>query len=367
MKLLFITHTPVGDRSYGGAIRANSLRDGLVAAGDVDTLIVNGGPFSIDPDWRPGRIRFVAYGSGRAGIAGRWRVRQWIGRLAEAEGYDAVIVQYIDLALLLPRALHERSIFDADDFRKTITPGMSRPKRLKYAIRNAAAEWVASRMRHSWLVNPTPAQRPKAGRNSLVPNIVPLPAPDRIRAAAVPGRILMVGLMKHAPNIAGLEWFYDLVWPSLKQRFPAASLHVIGRHADDLPTRFPDAVFRGFVERLEPEYDAAQLVVAPIFTGAGTQIKVLDALGHARPLVASNFAVAGFAPFLKEEEHLLTADDAASWISQCSRVLQTPAASEQMAVRGAQAVHRNYGQQIVNDEVARTLATIVATPAASGR
>ena len=100
---------------------------------------------------------------------------------------------------------------------------------------------------------------------------------------------------------------------------------------------------RGFVTDLAAEYDEASLVVAPILSGSGTQIKVLDALAHGRPLVASTFAHAGFGHDLHDEEHLLVAGDETQWIDCCSRVLADPESAAAMARRGSTAVHAAYG------------------------
>jgi hypothetical protein len=95
---------------------------------------------------------------------------------------------------------------------------------------------------------------------------------------------------------------------------------------------------RGFVADLAPEYDRAQLVIAPVFNGGGTQIKVIDALAHGRPLVTSEFAFSGFALDLRETEHLLVARDRAQWLDRCIWVLENSEASESMGERGRLAI-----------------------------
>ncbi|RYZ58015.1 MAG: glycosyltransferase, partial [Proteobacteria bacterium] len=163
------------------------------------------------------------------------------------------------------------------------------------------------------------------------------------RPAPVPGRLLMVGLLEHAPNAVGLRRFVDEVLPSVRERVPGAELHAVGFHGVNFASTFgsavdvPGLVLRGFVEDLAQEYARASVVIAPIFTGGGTQIKVIDALAHERPLVASPFAYGGFAADLKAPDHLRVARDPAEWIEHCVALLKDPAAAEALAARGHRA------------------------------
>jgi polysaccharide biosynthesis protein PslH len=146
----------------------------------------------------------------------------------------------------------------------------------------------------------------------------------------------MVGLMSYGPNLHGLRWFVREVLPALVEQLPEVELHVIGRHEAGLPEEFAGRPVRvrGFVQDLTTEYDQASLVVAPIFFGGGTQIKVIDALAHHRPLVASDFAQKGFGSDLRDGEHLLVARTAQEWISCCASMLRDPSRAEAMAGRG---------------------------------
>ncbi len=188
-----------------------------------------------------------------------------------------------------------------------------------------------------------------------MPNVVAAPAPARLRAAAVPDRLVMVGLFDHVPNAEGLTWFADQVWPSLSKMFPTAQLHAIGRFGADLAARLPSVCFHGFVDDLASEYDRAAVVVAPVRSGGGTQIKVIEALAHGRPLVSSTFAHSGFAEELVAGESLLTADTASDWVAACRTLLSNSEAAETMGRQGARQVSHHYGLDRMKRGVRSTL------------
>lgn len=361
-RILFLTQSSLNDFSFGGAQRANHLRNALIASAAVDTLIIHGGSvFKADESWSADRVRVAhlsAYGISIKATLQRRALKRWIAGIIAAESYDYIVAQYVDLATLVPKHARGRMIFDPDDFLKSLPPGgMGSPvERAKLWIRNRLARSTAAGSMHVWYANSRPGHVPRNPRRSFMPNVVKVPDADRSRVPAIPRRLLMVGLFDHAPNADGIAWFMDQVWPTLSARFAGSELHAIGRFSPELAARLPAVKFRGFVDDLATEYDQAAVVVAPIRSGGGTQIKVIDALVHERPLVASTFSHAGFAEHLEKGQHLLTAETVAEWIAACSTLLEDATAAEAMAKRGAERAAVEFGPDRMVREVRSTLA-----------
>ena len=349
MKILYLTHSQVGDRSFGGSMRANAVRDGLLSIASVDTLIIHGGSaFTADVEWSASRVRGATvsrYGASPTALRERRMVSRWVAGIIAVERYDLIVAQYLDLALLVPRAERGRMIFDPDDFRKTPPAHASVAARMKIAARNLLARRLARQARHVWYANPAPDQLPPTERRSFLPNVVIAPDAARPRLAAIPDRLLMVGLFAHRPNVEGLRWFHDEILPEVVARRPGVELHVVGRCEQAIRDALPHATFHGFVEDLAAEYDRAALVIAPIRSGGGTQIKVIDAMAHERPVLASSFAHAGFAEDLKNDKHLLVASSATDWIDKCVRALEQPEQSATIADCGETIVRELYGPE----------------------
>jgi glycosyltransferase involved in cell wall biosynthesis len=360
VKILLLTLADVDDRSYGGALRSAHIRNALARSGDVDTLVIHGAPdFRMDTAWDHRRSKtatFNLFTPSLAWLRQRRAIRRWVER-AEAEGrYDVIVARYLGLALFLPASAWSRLVLDADDIFKSAPAGApSRVLRLKYRLRNLVARVALRLPRHVWFVNPRDDVKVRRQRSSWLPNIVR--APDAAGGAArVADRVLMVGFFDHRPNAEGLRWFCERVLPALVRGFPGARLHAVGAHSAELAADLAGKVhFAGFVEDLASEYARASLVIAPVGSGGGTQIKVIDALAHARPLVASPFAHAGFAGHLKSGEHLLVAADEGRWIEHCSWVFEHQEKAQAMAEKGRDIVRQHFGPERMFAEVKRTL------------
>ncbi len=97
-------------------------------------------------------------------------------------------------------------------------------------------------------------------------------------------------------NVKGLLWFVREVMPLVRRQRPDFELTVVGNiaRAPDLRGRELDGVrWLGVVPDLEPIYEQAACVVAPLLGGAGMKIKVVEALAYGKAIVATPKALDG--------------------------------------------------------------------------
>jgi glycosyltransferase involved in cell wall biosynthesis len=104
------------------------------------------------------------------------------------------------------------------------------------------------------------------------------------RQPPIPGRILCVAA-DNPPNVQGLRDFLQKSWPAILSARPGATLQVVGSVTRRLPPA-DRTMLSGFIPNLRTVYEDAQVVINPSFAGSGLKIKTLEALAHAKPLVA---------------------------------------------------------------------------------
>ncbi|KRB86219.1 hypothetical protein ASE00_05680 [Sphingomonas sp. Root710] len=114
--------------------------------------------------------------------------------------------------------------------------------------------------------------------------------------AAQPGlsdRLLFVG-SNTAPNVHGLRWFIETVWPDLHAARPGVVLDVAGAVAAAFPAGGPEGVvFHGLVDDLAPFYARAGVVISPLLHGSGLKIKLIEALARGKATVATAVTLQG--------------------------------------------------------------------------
>ena len=131
--------------------------------------------------------------------------------------------------------------------------------------------------------------------------ILPLPAPvpsishdimNSITEKDDKKHILFVG-KKYYPNLVGFKWFVDNVLPSLSDNI---QVDIVGRGLEELRNEYSDPRINviGGVESLNPYYENADIVIAPLFDGGGMKSKTVEALSFGKIFVGTEESLFGF-------------------------------------------------------------------------
>ena len=105
----------------------------------------------------------------------------------------------------------------------------------------------------------------------------------------------------------------------------------------------------GWVDELAPELARAAVVVAPLLSGGGTKLKVLEALAAGRPVAATTVGAEGIE--VGDGEHLLVADGVEAFVAAVDRLL----ADRDLAGRLGAAGRLQMGERYSWDSLAATL------------
>jgi sugar transferase (PEP-CTERM/EpsH1 system associated) len=152
-----------------------------------------------------------------------------------------------------------------------------------------------------------------------------------------------VGAMDYLPNVDGVLWFAQNVWPALRASFSNAEFRIVGRKpASSVQTlsRVPGVVVTGSVPDVRPFVSAVSVVVAPLRLGRGVQNKVLEALAMGKAVVASPNAMAALQT--EPGRHLLKASTATEWIDAVGGLFRNAARCRELGVAGREYVERNH-------------------------
>jgi glycosyltransferase involved in cell wall biosynthesis len=116
--------------------------------------------------------------------------------------------------------------------------------------------------------------------------------------AAEPGRLLFVGSFDHPPNAASARIFVDEILPLVHAVRPDLEVDIVGRGPADRIRAAAERsggriIVHGFVEDLDPLWRRSSIFVAPLFSGGGIKIKVLEAMSRGACVVSTPIGVEG--------------------------------------------------------------------------
>ena len=151
-----------------------------------------------------------------------------------------------------------------------------------------------------------------------------------------PNAVLHLGAMDWTPNVQGVQWLKDEVWPLVHQASPELRLLLAGRHMpeDWASDESLGIDVLGEVEDAQATYNSPCIVVVPLHAGSGMRIKLAEALAAGRPVVTTTKGMEGMD--LTPGKHVLVADDAPAMSEALVHLIQSPETAIELGKAGRQ-------------------------------
>jgi glycosyltransferase involved in cell wall biosynthesis len=200
---------------------------------------------------------------------------------------------------------------------------------------------------------------------AVLPNIpynAPVLAPPLNGSRSASPILLTVGALDYPPNRDGVDRFIREGWPKVRAASPTAEYWLAGKNDPAIARRWqavPGVRALGFVDNLAALYSTSWFTLCPLWTGGGTNIKVLESLAFERTCVATVIGHRGFEECLQSSDSLLVAANAEDLAENCIRLINDHALRLALAKRGREVVEREFSYRkfagIVHREVERAL------------
>lgn len=419
MRTLYISHNPPVPMHNGGAQRTNLIYRALKSISEVDLVIVSTDPVTNREELQRDYGLIADFAWRRPGHRAPFRwllkfkpelvhkaaqtlvpraldylpdpaVAKEVRRFIAERGYDVVVGRYLR-PTLKSGAVGERVpvVLDVDDLDTQVflsrlnVPG--RPRWEQFINRwhyRQIKKIVPEHLRKFDLVWVTNEEEEGAGQElrevahkAYLPNIpvqvadqpvdenAPLPP---FPPANLPPVVLFVGNFWVLPNKHGVDHFVHHVWPKIHAAEPTAIFRIVGAGlSDELRTNWnaaPGVDAVGFVDDLSVSYAECRFAVVPLLSGAGTNIKVMEALRFGRVCVLTEFSHRGFSKTLRHGEELLVAKTDKAFVEACLELLRDPQRCETLARQGRRAVAQHYSferfRRTVTDSITALLARL---------
>jgi glycosyltransferase involved in cell wall biosynthesis len=242
----------------------------------------------------------------------------------------------------------------------------ARLARLARASRTAAARlacstmaWKCGRLQpraireadETWFVSDVEMNR--LGREARAAVCVPNGASSELFAIpALSGSeapvLVFVGPGAYQANAEAVAWLTRVVWPAVRRAVPEAELRLIGRGWDSV-ARVEGVSVRGYAAQLDEELREARVVVAPLFAGGGTKLKVIEGMAAARPVVTTSVGAEG----IPSSPGLIAADHPERTAAEVVRLLTDRRAASSLGAQNRAAVASLRWEAIWDSAVAR--------------
>lgn len=279
--------------------------------------------------------------------------------------YDLIYFRFMATAIKCGVEDFSNVIIDVDDapwqVHKSLSnsPSLSWYKRLYCKLRLPLIEYNSKKLLHSCKYYLTANPDDVFSKNGMnLPNI-PMNICLKEDNNVYNKNIMFVGLMKYYPNYEGMDHFIKNIWSEVIKLHPDANLFIVGKGTPDFLYKewknVKNVNVLGYVEELQDIYNKCSVVISPIYNGAGTNIKVLEALAMNKICVVSRFALKGFDKILSNREDLFVANNDNEFIEMLDILLSNPERYNYIAKNGHEKVLKFFSKTYVTRILNKTI------------
>lgn len=156
--------------------------------------------------------------------------------------------------------------------------------------------------------------------------------------------IVSVATMFYPPNVEGVHWFAQEVFPLVRRALPEVYFYVVGARPPAKITRLArpetNIAVTGYVADLEPILRESAVMVVPVHSGSGMRVKILEAFARGIPVVSTTVGVEGIDA--TPGTHLLVADSPQDFAQALVRLLNDRSEAVRLASAARQLVEARY-------------------------
>jgi glycosyltransferase involved in cell wall biosynthesis len=132
-----------------------------------------------------------------------------------------------------------------------------------------------------------------------------------------------LGAMDWQPNVDGLDWALKFIIPNIISENSEFDFNIAGR---GMPKHFFDLQCKNIkvnenVDNAITFINSHDVLIAPIFSGGGMRVKIIEAMQLGKVVITTKLGAAGIPNFYKNEKCILIAETADEFIEQINNCL----------------------------------------------
>jgi glycosyltransferase involved in cell wall biosynthesis len=162
-----------------------------------------------------------------------------------------------------------------------------------------------------------------------------------------------LGAMDWQPNVEGVHWFLESIWPSLLIEFPTIKLHLAGR-------KMPESSIQKFanVKGLEnhgevissldfiSKYD---IMIVPILSAGGMRVKIIEGMALGKVIISTEIGAEGI--HYTNRKNILIANNQQEFIEQIRWLQEQPNRMKSLSEEARKLVESTYD----NNQIIKSL------------
>lgn len=163
--------------------------------------------------------------------------------------------------------------------------------------------------------------------------------------------LVFLGSMDWMPNIDGMLWFAQDIWPLIRAQRPTTTLTIVGRKPSpkiQALAQLPGISVTGTVPDVRPYLHGAKTSIVPLRIGGGTRLKIYESMAAQVPVISTAIGAEGLD--WTDGKNILIADSPAAFAQSCLELLAQPQRARQLADSAFALVDQHYSWQAITHQ-----------------
>lgn len=173
----------------------------------------------------------------------------------------------------------------------------------------------------------------------VIPNCINW-ADYQVERRAERDTLIFTGPFGYRANYDAMVWFLREVYPIIQTAIPHIRLTITGDHANLPLPPAANVTLTGFVTDVRPLVAQSWVSLAPLRSGGGTRLKILEAMALGTPVVATTKGAEGLD--VQPNEHLLIGDTPEAFAQAVIRLCQEPHLRSSLAAKALVVAREKY-------------------------
>lgn len=154
--------------------------------------------------------------------------------------------------------------------------------------------------------------------------------------------ISFIGSLDWMPNLNGLKWFINNVWPIVSEKNPDLKFHVAGRNLDTALNNISshNLIIEGEIDCAKTFISDHNIMIVPLFSGSGIRVKILEGFAMGKTVISTTLGAEGIS--VENGEQLLLADDVKQFVDAIQYCIDDHKVLSEFKVKGRKLVEDRY-------------------------
>lgn len=182
---------------------------------------------------------------------------------------------------------------------------------------------------------------------------IPVSMPSKTKYNGVKNSLCFLGAFNWMPNKEGVSWYVNNVHGDLITKFPKLNLEIAGSFSDEIShlSEKPNIRLHGFVNSSMDFISSHGIFIAPILSGSGVKMKVLEAMSLGVPCVLSEKASEG----LNLPSIIPICTSKEEFIEKLSLLLVDEGLCNKIGLAGQEFIQREFSTNVVSEKLMNSL------------